>query len=143
MPTYDAQCNNCDAQFEFRASVEQYREVPNCGLCGATARRVILHAPMGVVTGKFEPFVSMVDGSTIVCQNDLSEHNKRNNVVNLQDGYAEKDVVAGTFAKQSMDKVTKEEVAKDIQESIAEVTAGYKPAPMAEAADYNEVSIPD
>lgn len=126
MPIYQAQCTNCDAQFDYRATVSACMDVPPCGLCNAPARKVILQAPVGYVTGKFEPFKSIVDGSIITTQNDLTEHNKRNNVVNIQDGYSEKQVLDGSFAKKEV-KNEKQDIARDMLESVHDLNQGYKP----------------
>jgi len=126
MAKYDAQCNECDVQFEFSSSIAQYKDVPPCPLCNGTARRIILAAPQGFVTGKFDPFKSPVDGSVIRTTNDLAEHNKRNGVVNIHDGYSEEKVLKGDFGAKKPESNTKE-VTKDIHEAIHDVTHGYKP----------------
>jgi putative FmdB family regulatory protein len=126
MARYDALCNECEAQFEFVASVAAYREVPPCPLCNGTARRIITQAPQGFVKGKFEAFKSPIDGSVIATASDLQEHNKRNNVVNIHDGYDEAKVLKGDFGAPEPDN-NAEEVARDVQEAIHDVTHGYVP----------------
>lgn len=126
MAKYDAQCAGCDTQFEFVARIDNRDDVPNCPLCGATARRTILHAPQGFVKGKFDAFFSPVDGSIISTARDLEEHNKRNGVVNIQEGYSEEKVLRGDFG-QKKEENNVAEVANDVQEAIHDVTHGYKP----------------
>lgn len=126
MAKYDAQCNECDVQFEFSATISSYRDVPPCPLCNGVARRIILAAPQGFVKGKFDAFMSPVDGSVISNSNDLSEHNKRNGVVNIQEGYSEEKVLKGDFGQKRQDNNVVE-VSKDIQEAIHDVSHGYKP----------------
>lgn len=127
MPIYQAQCSECDTQFEYQAVIAKCLDVPECPLCGKPARKVILSAPTGFVTGKFEPFKSMVDGSVITCQKDLNEHNKRNGVVNIQEGYSEEKVLRGEFGPKEKPKPDKKEIAKDIIEAARQVEHGYKP----------------
>jgi len=126
MARYDAQCNQCEAQFEFIASVAAYRDVPPCPLCNSTARRVMLSAPRGFVKGKFDAFVSPVDFSVISTERDLAEHNKRNGVVNIQEGYSEEKVLKGDFGQKKEENNVKE-VADDVQQAIHDVTHGYVP----------------
>lgn len=126
MPTYDAQCCECDAQFTYVSSIARCLDVPNCGLCNGTARKVILSAPLGFVHGKFEAYKSIVDGSLISTANDLKEHNKRNGVINLNDMYSEEDIRSGNMGrKQVVDD--KPDIAGDIAESIHDLNNGYKP----------------
>lgn len=126
MATYDAQCNQCDTQFQFTARIEFYNDPPECPLCAGPTRRVILSAPQGFVKGKFDSFMSPVDGSVISTAHDLAEHNKRNGVVNIQDGYSEEKVLKGDFGQKKEEKKVKE-VADDVQQAIHDVTHGYKP----------------
>lgn len=126
MAKYDAQCNNCDVQFEFSARIEFYNDPPECPLCSGPTRRVILAAPQGFVTGKFEAFRSPVDGSIVRSSRDLSEHNTRNGVVNIHDGYSEEKVIKGDFGQKKSTNNVKE-VSEDVQQAIHDVTHGYKP----------------
>lgn len=126
MPLYEAVCLNCEAQFEYRASVERCMEVPPCTLCQGVAKKAILSAPLGFVHGKFEPFKSMIDGSIISTNNELKEHNVRNGVMNLNEIYTEKEIQEGKMHERKVESQAKD-IAKDIQESVAQVSAGYKP----------------
>lgn len=126
MAKYDAQCNNCDTQFEYSCKIDNREDVPECPLCSHTARRIILQAPQGFIKGKFDAFVSPVDGSLINSARELAEHNKRNSVVNIQEGYSEEKVLKGDFG-QKKEENNVVEVAKDVQEAIHDVTHGYKP----------------
>ena len=126
MALYDARCGACDNQFEFRAPIALREQVPPCPLCGAFAARIMLTAPQGFVKGKFDAFVSPVDFSVISTERDLAEHNRRNGVVNIQEGYSEEKVLKGDFGQKKEDKNVKE-VSDDIQQAIHDVTHGYVP----------------
>jgi putative FmdB family regulatory protein len=126
MAKYDAQCKNCDTQFEFTARMEFYNDPPECPLCAGPTRRIILAAPQGFVKGKFDAYVSPVDLSIISTEKDLQEHNKRNGVVQIQEGYSEAQVLKGDFGRPKEENNVKE-VASDVQEAIHDVTHGYKP----------------
>lgn len=128
MPIYEAHCLVCNQDYDYTATVKQCLDVPPCVVCGGAGVKVIRKAPRGFVTGRFEPFVSTVDGSLISNQRQLREHNTRNGVVSLNDGYSEEKVLSGDMAPAKADK--KKEMAdlqKDIGESIQMVNAGYKP----------------
>lgn len=123
---YEAQCLNCEAGYDYYAPVSRCYDVPACPLCSGQGRKVIFTAPNGVVKGKFEPFKSMVDGSLIASQRDLEEHNKRNNVRLLNDGYDEQTIRAGAIPVQKVE-VDKKEIAADLHQAVKAVEAGYKP----------------
>lgn len=129
MPTYQAECLACGNQFEYASSIHRCLDVPHCPLCQKTARKVILSAPLGFVTGKFDAFVSPVDGSVIRNQRELQNHNERNGVVNIQDGYSEDKVLKGDFSVKE-EKLDPNERKRDIAEAIHDLEHGYKPAPL-------------
>ena len=126
MPLYQAVCDRCVVYTEYRASVSDCMKTPGCPECGDRMVKRILTAPTGVVTGKFEPFKSSVDGTLIRCQKDLREHNLRNGVVNVQDGFPEEKVIAGDFNRVEA-KLDPNERKQDIAEAIHKVTQGYRP----------------
>lgn len=84
---------------------------------------------MGFVKGNDSAFRSPVDGSIINSQRALREHNARNNVVNLHDGYDEATIVAGAFGNKGVANVKPDpkDIAKDIYEAYQRVDNGYKP----------------
>jgi putative FmdB family regulatory protein len=125
MPIYQAECIECGKIHEYTRSVAHYLDTPVCPCCGGESRKVIHTAPMGYVAGKFEPFRSQVDGSIIRTQKDLENHNKRNGVVNLGDGYNEEEIK--NFQPPKQYEPTKEELAKEVAESIEMLNCGYKP----------------
>jgi hypothetical protein len=98
--------------------------VPACA-CGGVADKVILSAPLGIVFGRFEAFVSPVDGSIIRTAREMREHNLRNNVVNLADGYDEKRILAGDYGKK--EELSHAERKEDVAEAIGMLQQGYKP----------------
>lgn len=126
MAKYDAQCCKCDNQFEFQARIEFYNDPPECPLCGGETRRIILAAPQGFVKGKFESFLSPVDGTVINNARELAEHNKRNSVVNIQEGYSEEKVLRGDFGAPEKEN-TAEDISKDVGEALRDLNNGYKP----------------
>lgn len=126
MPTYNSQCPECGITYEYQRSIAEYQLTPACSSCGGATNKVILSAPMGFVTGKFEPFKSQVDGSIITCQHDLKAHNERNNVTNLHEGYDEATIIKGDFGNKKI-VPDKKEIKADIAEAIHKVAAGYKP----------------
>lgn len=126
MPIYEAECKNCQSQFEYVSSVANCMDVPRCGLCNSESRKVILSPAKGYVTGKFEAFKSTIDGTLISTNRDLQEHNRRNNVVNLNEVYTDEEIKAGKPAeKKKVDN--KKEILNDIQEAVHQVKNGYKP----------------
>lgn len=123
---YQAECGECRAEFEYVSSVADRNNVPDCKTCGGWAHKVIRSAPQACVKGKFAPYKSMVDGSIISTEKDLREHNSRNGVVLLNDGYSDEAIKAGlSVGKQPTQ--TKDEVAQDIQEAAKAVYNGYEP----------------
>lgn len=126
MALYDARCGACDNQFEYRCAIEVRADVPPCPLCGALAVRTIVQAPQGFVKGKFDAYMSPVDGSVISTEHDLAEHNKRNSVVQIQEGFDEAKVLKGDFGAPKPEPDVKD-IAADIQEAIHDTTHGYKP----------------
>ena len=89
--------------------------------------KVILTAPRGFVKGKFEPFKSTVDGTIITSRAGLDEHNKRNNVVCIADGYDEATILSGAYGKSAPEELDKDELREDLLESLHIVNQGYKP----------------
>lgn len=134
MPLYESRCHECDILYQYRKPIAECKDTPKCESCGGETHKVIETAPVGFVTGKFEPFKSQVDGSVITCQADLREHNIRNNVANLHDGWSEEKILAGEIGEKPK-PVDKKEIAEDIQESIQMVTQGYKPKVAEEGAE--------
>lgn len=132
MPTYDARCDKCHKPFTYHSTVPNRHCVPACVHCGGDAHKVILTAPKGFVKGNFEAFKSTVDGSIISTERDLRNHNKRNNVVQIGEGYDESKVIAGDFGRKEA-KPDKKDIAEDIRKSVQKLQDGYKPAPRGEA----------
>jgi predicted nucleic acid-binding Zn ribbon protein len=125
MPTYNARCNNCETVYEYVCPVAERYDTPECE-CGGIVQVVILKAPQGFVKGNFDRFRSPVDGSIIGTERDLRNHNARNNVVNIHDGYDEATVLRGEYVKPP--KKDKRDVAQDVYDAYQHVdTTGYKP----------------
>ena len=123
MPSYNSICDNCGAVHEYIRRIAFCMDTPSC--CGAPTRKIILHAPVGVVFGRFDPFKSPVDGSLIRSPRELSEHNKRNGVVSLADGYSEERLIKGDYG--GVPKVDKRDIKHDVSLAVQMVNNGYKP----------------
>lgn len=126
MPIYQAVCKACEIEADYTRSVDDRMLTPQCVSCGTPMEKVILTAPRGFVTGKFDPFVSPVDGSLITSQREMQEHNRRNNVVNMADGYSDEAIKSGACAAPPP-KVDINDIKADIAEATQMVTNGYKP----------------
>lgn len=109
----------------------------SCPDCGRQLKRVIT-APRALNnTREFVPFISPVDRTLITSQRALREHNKRNNVQNLHDGYDEKAVQNMTkvdhFAPLEAER--RSDLADDMRKAVQKLEEGYKPAPVQEGED--------
>jgi hypothetical protein len=89
-------------------------------------QKVIFSVPRGYVRGKFEAFKSSVDGTIIANHRDMTEHNRRNGVVCVADGYSDEKVRSGSFAKKAV-KTDKADINRDLAEAAVMVRDGYKP----------------
>jgi len=127
MPSYDAKCRSCGKLSTYLSTVEERYSIPPCH-CGGDRSKIILTAPKGFVKGNFAPFKSPVDGSIISTDRALREHNTRNSVVSIHEGYDEAKVLAGDFGRKEV-KPDKKELANDIGESIYKLNQGYVPPP--------------
>jgi len=127
---YDAICLKCAHTYDYFRPIADRAMVPECPECGSgEARKVILSAPNSFFKGgvRFEPFKSNLDGTIISCNKDLEEHNKRNNVTLLGEGYSNEDILAGKCGQQGPVLPDKRDINKDLVESIRKCEAGYKP----------------
>lgn len=127
MPLYQSKCGQCQAVHQEVRSVSRYQDYPVC--CGEPTKAFITEAPMSFMAGRFEPFKSIVDGSIIRNKQDLANHNARNNVVSVADGYDTKSLskLATTNKKPDTSKADAMDLSKDIYEATKQVEAGYKP----------------
>lgn len=133
---YDAICMTCAHQYDYFCSISERNNVPACPACAsADVRKIIVNAPLGCVTGKFEAFKSQVDGTIIRNSRDLEEHNRRNNVRLLGEGYSNEDILNGQIGQRPPPAPDKKDIAKDIVESIRRCEAGYKPVIQSEGAE--------
>jgi len=127
MPTYEAICDGCGNRFDFISTISAYNCPPECPYCeSGLTRRIFTVAPSGFVKGKFEAFRSKIDGSLVRNSRELEEHNKRNDVVLLGEGYDSETIVKGNF-NNKREEMKKEDRVKDIEESIHMLNQGYKP----------------
>jgi len=129
MPVYESQCPECEITAEYLRPVEERLDTPICPACDVRMGKRIFAAPRGFIRGKFEPFRSTVDGTIIANHRDMAEHNKRNGVECLADGYSNEQVLSGSFSKQKpMTPIsTEKELVDDIMSAAIQVRDGYKP----------------
>lgn len=100
----------------------------DCPQCGNENKLTPwLSAPKAFMRGKFEPFRSTVDGTIIDSHRAMQEHNKRNDVVCVADGYTNEQVLSGNYNKPKEEKINKQDLANDIGESIMKLNNGYVP----------------
>ena len=100
----------------------------DCPQCGNTNKLTpFVHVAQGFVRGKFEPFKSTVDGTIIDSHAKMQEHNKRNDVICVADGYSNEAVLSGNFTKPKEEKLCARDLANDIGESIMKLNNGYRP----------------
>lgn len=134
---YTYYCDHCTLRLERICSLAMYESSPDmtCTKCGQKARRTYT-APRIFARAKFDAFKSPVDGSIISNAAELAEHNRRNNVVNLHDGYDEKAVESFTKRNwnEAPEKERKKDLNADMKEAIQKLEEGYKPTP----AEYSE-----
>lgn len=117
-------------------SLAEYEADPSysCPSCGRGLERIISAPRFLCNTKPFEPFKSTVDGSIITCERELREHNKRNNVVNIHEGYDEKglkDLTKKDFNKE-LDKERSKDLKQDMAIAVEKLHQGYKPQPAIE-----------
>lgn len=126
MPIYHSECKECGIRYREVRPISEYNKYPRCEACHGPTFGLILGAPMAYVANKFDAFKSYVDGSIIRNGKELEEHNKRNGVQNLHDGYDEAKILAGDLGAKRVEP-TKEETLKDAIEAYNEVKNGYRP----------------
>lgn len=126
MIEYGRCCGN--RMFVTRAKTET-GSYPVCGTCGARleARRVTMARNTRV--SRFEPFVSPVDGSVITSRRELADHNARNNVVNVHEGYTEEQYKnkVNEDLYGAVNKEIQKDVDNDIKQSINMLNNGHVP----------------
>lgn len=101
----------------------------SCPECGRKLSQCVTAPRMLTKTKVFEAFRSTVDGSVISNERDLREHNKRNNVVNVHDGYDDKavmDMVNRDHIKP-LDDERRSDLASDMRQAVEKLQSGYKP----------------
>lgn len=128
---YPYKCERCGLQLDRICALKEYEMQPVllCTYCQEPMKRVLTAPTTLMHTAPFEAFKSPVDGSIINSRRELAEHNKRNSVVNLHDGYDEKGVQ--NFTKTDWQKPLDEERRKDLKDdmlkAINKCEEGYKP----------------
>jgi len=126
MPVYTSYCEECSKAKDYHSSIAERLNTPPCAACGGETSLVILQAPMGFVRGRFEPFRSNVDGTIIANHRDMDEHNRRNGVVCLADGYSDEKVRSGSFERKE-ETLDVGELRDDLGAALLAVKDGYKP----------------
>jgi putative FmdB family regulatory protein len=126
MPTYEAKCGPCNAQVEYFRTIANRNTLPTCPLCGGTTHRIVATAPLTLIPESFKAFKSTVDGSIIENYKQLKEHNRRNDVINLNEAYSEDTIQNGDYYELGGQDF-KDDPKKDVEEAIKMVKEGYKP----------------
>lgn len=128
---YEYLCDSCDRKWDRVCRLSEYEANPDslCPTCGNLGMQVITAPALFTGTKVFEAFVSPVDGTVISNKRELQEHNKRNGVVNLHDGYDEKGVqsLVNKDYQAEFDKGNDKDVRKDAEKAVAKLNDGYKP----------------
>lgn len=119
---------------ERRCRLSEYLADPSyqCPDCGAKLKQWVTSCHIGGGTKPFEAFKSPVDGSVITSKAALAEHNRRNNVVNIHDGYSEKEIL-GVTKKDIYKEINKDndkQVKQDVAKSVNMLNNGYVPPPV-------------
>ena len=126
--------------YERRCTLAEYENDPTfrCPNCGDYIPQMLVAST--VMARQMEPFRSPVDGSIITNKRELAEHNRRNNVVNLHDGYDEKAVEG--FTKRDWSKDSEKERTKDLsadmEQAVVKLQEGYKPTPAPYTEDVSD-----
>ena len=123
MRVYECECTGCGAEGEFLAELKDYNNPPPCRHCGEPSKRVIRTAPRSHVKGNFDAFQSTVDLSVIRNERDLREHNKRNDVISLADGYS----TEALLNHKGIPKEQPRNVKADLVSAYEDVKQGYRP----------------
>ena len=126
MPVYTGLCIECEAVADYIRPVDERLDTPPCRVCGSEISLAILTPPKTFVRGRFQAFRSTVDGTIIDSHRAMDEHNKRNGVVCLADGYSNESILAGLPQKKA-EKLDTKELMQDIAEAAIHVRDGYKP----------------
>lgn len=100
-----------------------------CPECGTPLERH--YTPLQLHTKGFDAFRSPVDGTVISSQKGLMEHNRRNNVVQLHEGYDEK-AVQGFTKKDWTPPSDTADLKADMAVAVEKLEQGYKPTPETE-----------
>lgn len=111
---------------EYEADPSMY-----CSVCGLPVIRKISAPACLNNTREFQAFRSPVDGTIISSSSGLRNHNARNNVVNIHEGYDEKSI-AGVTKKdfqKPLDDERRKDLSKDLSLSINKLQNGYTPQP--------------
>ena len=122
-PIYEADCQECGVYADYLREVKEYMDTPHCPECGVKMRKIIRSAPKGFVKGQFDAFQSTVDLSVIRNERDLREHNKRNDVISLADGYS----TEALLNHKGIPKEQPRNVKADLVAAYEDVKQGYKP----------------
>lgn len=126
---YEGCCGN--TSIERRCRLVEYEADPSysCPKCGKALKQWITAPRLSLKTKSFEPFRSPVDGSIITSESSLREHNRRNDVVNVHEGYTEaaylnkvnEDLFAGINKEASKD------ISAEVHQSINMLNNGHVP----------------
>ena len=123
-----------------KCSLAEYEHDPTfrCPNCETFLPQMLTAA--SVMVKNMQPFRSPVDGSIISNKRELAEHNRRNNVVNLHDGYDEKAVKGFTETdwNKSSEKERTKDLSADMEQAVEKLQSGYKPTPAPYTEDVSD-----
>lgn len=127
---YPYKCPACNTRATRTCRLAEYEAYPTFRCeCGAQMERIITAPRLLANTKPFEAFKSPVDGTIITCERELREHNKRNNVVNIHEGYDE--AAVNNFVNKDfnaeLDKERQADLKDDMKEAVVKLEQGYKP----------------
>lgn len=126
---YEGCCGSLETSRICRLAEYEADPTFKCPKCGLPVRQKITAPRILANTKPFEAFKSPVDGSVITCQRELREHNKRNDVVNIHEGYDEKALktLGERNPREQINKELSASLKTDAAVAMQKLNEGYKP----------------
>lgn len=130
----------CDRRTYVRRVRTEFGVYAECASCGKRLRAKKVQQAKLTRTPSFEAFKSPVDGSVITNRRELAEHNRRNDVVNVHDGFdsAAVDAMITKDYQKPLDDERRKDLQSDMEISLQRLNDGYVPT----TAPENEI-IPE
>lgn len=127
---YPYACPRCGTQIERICRLAEYEAEPYVRCKCGTMMKQIICAPRTLNnTKEFQAFKSPVDGTIVNSQRELAEHNKRNGVINVHEGYSEKELFGMTKRdfQKPLDEERRKDLVPDILQSVEMLKNGFVP----------------